>query len=217
MSNIPPASTTRITNYLALTRRAEWDDHGTLRKAVLKPGLSKDYPRFTGYLGRDDAKENMIIATFDAVSFTATIAQWKKMVIAKKTDGVHETECYNMRKENDKMVRYHQATIAFGVENGIYYISLKDNKKTTPKFYLKPSGFVVITDSVTGDKLSDASESELYTKAYIQMLEELIKIDVAKATTIETILPPREYSDRSTAAEKPVKPLDFDTGENFEP
>ena len=94
MSNIPPATTTRITNYLALTRRAEWDDQGTLRKAVLKPGLSKDYPRFTGYLGRDDAKENMIIATFDAVSFTATIAQWKKMVIASLSSKKEEFFLY---------------------------------------------------------------------------------------------------------------------------
>ena len=217
MSNVTPPSTTRLTNYLAVTRRAEWDDEGTMRKAVLKPGLSKDYPRFTGYLGRDDMKDNIIIATFDAVSFTATIAQWKKMVIAKKTtNGVYETECYNMRKENNKMVRYHQATITFGIEDGIYYISLKDSKKSTPKFYLKPSGFVVITDSVTGEKLSEAAESELFTKAYIQVLEELVKTDLAKATTIETILPPRD-NDRPVGIEKPAKSIDIEIGDSFEP
>ena len=166
--------------------------------ATLLWAVRMGYPRIMVYRHNKEKEidyNKIIIAPFDYVNFSMLVTYLRNVIKSKKPIS-YTISCYNVEyKDNvktDNIIL--QATVKVGKDStGINYIELSAPNKFTIKFQLLPNikwHIHDIKDETNCSVITNAELSNVYSNAYVTLLNKLILEEYSGDGKIEVMLDP---------------------------
>jgi len=208
----------KVVKFAPFTLRKEYtyDNNGEQVSdfALLSWSIRMGYPRMTVFLANRVKEpkmnyDNMINAPFDYLTFQMLI-ETLKTVIATDGECTYAIDCFNTKFENNQKTNEIelQAKVLVGRSaTGELFLAAISGNKRKVKFDLTFQGRWHIFYDNTGKEILDKkSLSNMYAKAYVKTLEEVImseaKIDLSKTSQIDS---PTHNTFNAALAPKPTQ------------